>query len=177
MMKKKSFKIAFCGIMAALSTVLLSLTGMIPALTYAAPLYVSILLIPVLVETGKGGAWCVWAATCILTFLLSPDKEAVAFYVFLGYYPIIKSGFDKISAKPLRVILKLAFFSASIAVMYLLLIYLFRLDSVIKDFDAAVWINVGSCAFLAGIMMVFDFLVARLTALYISKIRPKLKIR
>ena len=163
--------------MAALSVALLSLTGVIPVLTYAAPLYVSFLLIPVLVETGTGGAISVWLVTCILTFLLSPDKEAVAFYVFLGYYPVIKPAFDRIPVKGLRIPAKLAFFLVSIGAMYLLLIYLFRLESVIADFRAALWLNIGACFFLAGIMMLVDVLIGRLQILYVKKLRPKLKLK
>ena len=175
---KKSFKVAFCGVMSALGVALLSLAGLIPILTYAAPMYVGLLIIPSMIEGGNAGAWCVWFVTGVLSALISPDKEATAFYLFVGYYPIVKSAFDKIKLKPVRIAVKLAFFTASIVVMYLLLIYLLRLESVIEEFrEASMIINISGIVIMIAVMMVFDLLIDRMRILYVKKIRPKLRLR
>ena len=53
---------------------------------------------------------------------MSPDKEAAAVFVFLGYYPIIKPTFDR---SKLRWLYKIGYFNIVILSMYWLLINLF----------------------------------------------------
>ena len=173
--KNQAFKVAFCGVMAALGTTLLSITGIIPIMTYAAPIYVSALLIAVMTEVGTGGAWATWFVTSVLTLLLSPDKEAAAFYIFIGYYPMVKKHFDSIKSKALRFIVKLLFFIASLAAMYVVLIYAVGMESVIQDFkETALWANAAMFAVMVCILMVYDNLIEKLSVIYMKKLRPKL---
>ena len=69
-------KLAFCGVMAALSTVLLFLTGVAPVATLALPAIAGCLLIPVVVEAGLPWAFGVYGVCSVLSFLLAPDREA-----------------------------------------------------------------------------------------------------
>ena len=84
--------------------------GLIPVLTYCSPLIASLFLIPILREFGKGRAWMTWAVTAALSAILCADKEAAFFYIFLGFYPILKPSFDKLG-KP-GWIAKLLYFAA-----------------------------------------------------------------
>ena len=78
-------KLAFCGVMAALSTVLLFLTGVAPVATLALPAIAGCLLIPVVVEAGLPWAFGVYGVCSVLSFLLAPDREAFLFYLlFFG---------------------------------------------------------------------------------------------
>ena len=52
---KNSMRVAFCGVIAALSTVLFLLTGVVPVATIALPAIAGCLLIPVVVEVGLAG--------------------------------------------------------------------------------------------------------------------------
>ena len=81
-------KVAFCGIVAALSAVLMFLTGLVPVATLAIPAIAGCLLIPVVVESGLSWGFGVYAVCSVLSFLLAADREAALFYVlFFGYYP------------------------------------------------------------------------------------------
>ena len=64
-------KLAFCGVMAALSTVLLFLTGVAPVATLALPAIAGCLLIPVVVEAGLPWAFGVYGVCSVLSFLLA----------------------------------------------------------------------------------------------------------
>ena len=75
-MKRQSYAIAFCALMAALGAALMTTGGLIPIATYCSPLLAGLLLLPVLVEFGVREAWMVWAVTAALSLILSPDKEA-----------------------------------------------------------------------------------------------------
>ena len=57
-LQKPTFRIAFCGISAALGVVLMMITSLIPVGTYALPCFAGILLLAVLIE--YGAKWCVF---------------------------------------------------------------------------------------------------------------------
>jgi hypothetical protein len=124
--------IALGGVMAALAVVIMCMGGVIPVATYVCPVLCSMILAVVLRLTGRRIAWTWYVAVALLSVLLGPDKEAAAVFVFLGYYPIVKPWLDQ---RKVPFLWKLALFNLSIGVMYALLIYLFRLEQVIRDFS------------------------------------------
>ena len=162
--------------MAALGVVFMFAGGFFGVMTYASPLLAAVCLIPVMREFGKGWAWLCWFATAVLSALLTADKEAAFFYIFVGYYPMIRPFFNRIGPKIPRVLVKLAFFTASVAVMYLLLLFVLRLDQVVSDFG-----NTGRTAWLALngvlvlILLLYDAGLKVCGAFYEKKLRPRLK--
>ena len=123
---------ALGGVMAALAVVIMCLGGIIPVATYICPALCALLLSIVLRLTDGRIAWAWYAAVSLLSLLLGPDKEAAAVFVFLGYYPIIKPWVDQ---RKLPFLWKLGIFNVSILVLYALLLYLFKLDQVVREFQ------------------------------------------
>lgn len=120
------------GITAALAVVILCLGGLVPLATYVLPMICCILLQLILPTLGTKGGWVWYCAVSILALLLCPDKEAAATMVFLGYYPLLKPHF----APNLWGILgKLLLFNASILLMYAMLIHLFGMAAIGKEFQ------------------------------------------
>ena len=117
--------------MAALAVVIMCMGGIIPVATYVCPMLCALLLAVVLRLTGRRIAWAWYAAVSVLSLLLGPDKEAAAVFVFLGYYPILKPWLD---GRKVPIFWKLAVFNLSIGTLYALLLYLFRLEQVVRDF-------------------------------------------
>ena len=75
MRKTESQKIALCGVLGALSVVLLLLGSALQIGTYAAPMLAAFLLIPVLDEYGPKYALLLYATVSILSVLLVPELE------------------------------------------------------------------------------------------------------
>ena len=99
---KNSMKLALCGVMAALSTVLLFLTGAAPVATLALPAIAGCLLIPVVVEVGLPWAFGVYGVCSVLGVFLAPDRQALLFYVlFFGHYPALFAVLGRIAGHPL----------------------------------------------------------------------------
>ena len=93
---KNSMKLALCGMMAALSTVLLFLTGAAPVATLALPAIAGCLLIPVVVEVGLPWAFGVYGVCSVLGVFLAPDRQALLFYVlFFGHYPALQQAMQE----------------------------------------------------------------------------------
>lgn len=121
---KSSVKVAFCGVLAALSTVVMFLTGVIPTATIALPALAGCFLIPVVAELGKRWGLGVYLVCAALSFLLAPDREAALIYVlFFGYYPVLLPVLGRIRSKALCWAAKLAVFNAAVVLETALSIY------------------------------------------------------
>lgn len=161
MVRNDAKSMAFSGVMAALAVVIMCMGGIIPIATYICPMLCAMLLAVVLQFVGRRLAWTWYVAVSLLSLLLGPDKEAAAVFVFLGYYPIIKPWVDK---RKLPVLWKLVIFNVSVVILYTLLLYLFRLEQVVRDFqDFGLVLTL--IALLLGNVTLFmlDFLLSRLT--------------
>lgn len=124
--------IALGGIMAALAVVIMSLGGLIPVATYVCPMLCAIILNIVVKMCGSRIAWAWYGAVSLLSLLLGPDKEAAAVFLFIGYYPIIKPKMDRL---PGRWLWKAVLFNCAVLVMYALLLRVFGMDQLAKEFD------------------------------------------
>ena len=165
----QSRKMALCGMMAALSVVILCLGGMIPLATFACPMLAMLCLIPAVCGYGTGTALLLYGAASILALLLGPDKEIALLYVFLGWYPGVRPRLG-IIPRSVRWAVKSALFTLAVVAMYALVLHLFRLEAVVEEFSeysaamTAVLLMMGNITFL-----LFDRAMARMTYLYQKK--------
>ena len=168
--------IAFCGMMVALATVMMFTGGLIPVLTYCAPMIAGVILLPVLLECGKKAAWTAYAAVALITLFVGIDKEAAFFFLFLGYYPVVKWDIDRLRHKPLRVLIKLLVFNVSVALMYVLLGLLLNMNALIEEFTQMGAVLLAAfVVILNACMLLYDRLLAPMVYLYVNKIAPKLR--
>jgi len=173
--RQQSSKIAFCGLMVALSVSLMLSGGLIPVATYCVPMFCGILLLPILMEFGKKTAWTAFTATTLITLLMDTDKEAAFFYLFFGYYPLLKWDIERIKSKRLRLSCKLLVFNASVALMYAFLAFMLNMQALIEEFS-----QMGSVVLILFIlifnlcMLLYDRLLFPLVLLYVNRIQPKL---
>ena len=136
--------------MAALAVVIMSLGGLIPIATFVCPMLCMLLLRFVLTLCPRRIGWAWYGAVAILGMLMSPDKEAAAVFVALGYYPILKPRLDKMKY---GVVLKFLLFNVVILLMYAVLIYVMGLAQIAAEFAemgiimAAVTLVLGNVAF------------------------------
>ena len=171
---RNSRSMALCGLTAALSIVILLLCGLIPLATFACPMLAMVCLIPVLRECGPRLTLAVYAAVSILAVLFVPDKELALFYVFLGYYPALRPALCRIPGRLLSAAAKCGLFSAAMAVMYLLLLYLFRLEAVVEEFASYTPLFVAGLLVLGNVtFLLFDRDLAQLSLLYEVKLRRR----
>jgi len=174
--RKESRKIAFCGLMVALSVALMLSGGLIPIATYCAPMACGLLLLPILLESGKKSAWTAYIAVSLITLLLSTDKEAAFFYLFLGHYPLLKWEIERIKNKVLRLPCKLLFFNSSIIAMYLILGFLLNMQALVQEFtQMGTMLLIVFLIMLNACMLLYDRLLFPMIYLYVNKIKPRLR--
>ena len=169
MRKTESQKIALCGVLSALSVVVLLVGNVLQIGTYAAPMLASFLLIPVLEDYGKKYALLLYAVVSLLSLFLVPDKELVLFYVLvLGYYPVLRVRLNNIRRAVLRWMAKFGCFNAAVVVMYALLIVVLAPPEGTPMLLAL--LALGNLSF-----WLCDRALTAITPLYRQRIAPRLK--
>ena len=173
-MRAQSRRAALCGVLCALAEVVLLLGGLIPAALYACPILAMVALLPAREECGVRFALVSWAAVGLLALLLCPDKELAGVYLALGWYPPLQERFEAIRPKGLRAAAKLFVFLLCVLGLYAALIWLFQLESVVRETAEATpllllaLLGTGCVTFLLT-----DVLLRRFTVLWRRKLRGR----
>ena len=174
MVMRKTLAVAFCGVIAALGTVLMLLAGVVQIATLALPAIAGVLLIAIVLELGPKWAWGAYAVISILSLLLAAEKEAaLMFILFFGYYPILKASLDRIRKKWLSWIAKLLVFNAAMIADYFLAVYLLQIPQ--EDF-MLFGVSIPLLLLLLGnvVFVIYDYALFGLVVMYCRRIRDKL---
>ena len=129
---RKAYPVALGGVLAALAIVIMTLGGLIPIATYVCPMLCSLMLLAVRLSCGDRIGWAWYGAVCVLSLLLSPDKEAAAVFVVLGYYPIVQPKLEKL---PLQFLWKALLFNIASALLYAALMFVFGIEQLVAEFQ------------------------------------------
>lgn len=166
-MRQKTHELALAGMFCALAAALLWLSGVLPLSTFFWPILASCTLLPVREGCRKSYAWSCFVCSALLGLLLCADREAALIYCFLGYYPLLKGFFDSIGSKALRLSAKAGLCAATMGTMYLLLIFVFQLDTVVREVrSTAPWLLAAACVLGLALFLVYDLLLLRVTRIY-----------
>lgn len=148
MRKTAAGKIALGGILAALAMVIMCLVGIIPVATFVCPALCTFLCSIVYRLCERRVAWAWYGTVSVLAALMGPDKEAAAVFLFLGYYPIIKSWFDK---RSFSFVFKLAYFNTVVVCMYALLISALGMQQIAREYMELGYIGLGAFVILGNV--------------------------
>ncbi|MEE1282655.1 MAG: hypothetical protein UHK60_10495 [Acutalibacteraceae bacterium] len=174
-MKKKTFNIALSGVISALGVAIMMITAIVPTATYAMPAMAGLIAIVIVIEINKKYALASYLVVSVLSLLLAPDKEAVAFYIlFFGYYPIYKQVIEsKIKFQWLQWLLKISVFTVSAVAVYYIAIFILGVPA---DEFVLFGVNLPLLFLLAGIVVfiIFDYAMSNVIATYVTKFRKKL---
>ena len=166
-MAKKTHELALCGVLCALAVAFLWLSGVLPLSTYIWPILASAALLPAHEECRASYAWSCFAAAAILGLLLCADKEAALVFCFLGYYPLLKPKFDAISSRALRFLAKLGLCTVTMGLMYVLILFVFKLPAVVQEFsETAPWLLAATVLLGLLLFLVYDLLIDRFGIVY-----------
>lgn len=170
---KKSKRIALCGMLSALSLVIM-LVAYFPYLTYTLPALAGVLFAIVMVEIGTKWAWGSFVTTAILALLLCEKEAAVLFVAFFGYYPILKANLERISIKIVEYIAKFFLFNVAVVAAYLVIIYVFSIPienmGQFGQYTLLILLGMGNVVFI-----IYDFALSTAYQEYMVKLHPKVK--
>lgn len=170
-----SFNIAYCGIIVALSTVIM-IAALIPSLTYLLPAVSGICIWTVSEQLNRKWSFLAYAASALLCFMLIPEIEADLYYLFFfGYFPLIKEPIERLRPKPLAFIAKLAVFNGSAVTAFLILSQIMNLEQILEGLegfgDMAVYVLWGAANIA---YLVYDFCLSNLFFAFRKWLKPKI---
>lgn len=117
---KKAKITAVCGMVTALSVVIMLASTVLSVLMYVLPIITSLGVLFVISFADKKWAFCVYLATAVLSMILLTDKEtALTYTMFFGYYPLIKTALEKLPRVLSRVMKTIIFNGAAVSIGFL----------------------------------------------------------
>lgn len=164
---KQSKTIAMCGVMAALSVIVMLLGAALGLGMYLSPMIAGICLIPVGGKYGKKYHVILWLAVSLLSFMLVPNmEENLMFLCLFGCYPIIRPYFQKLPSI-LKTAVKLLYFNVVFIGLEVLILTVL-VPETIGTIMMIILIVLGNLTFVC-----YDFVLPhmeRLLAKYLGKI-------
>lgn len=174
---KKAKKTALCGMLIALSVVLMATTTIVPVAMYIMPILTGVIVILVHRAMSVKYALGVYIATSVLCLLLITDKEAALTYtLFFGYYPIIKGKLEKLPRLATWIV-KFIIFNCGAVLIGVLSVYLFGVSgeeySDLGRFTIPILLSLANVVFLMYDVSLTknDILVERVSAKISKKLR------
>ena len=170
---RNNTKIAFCGIMAALSVVCM-LLSYFPYFTYAAPGVASLFVMISLIETDKKWATGVYIASALLILIFAENESRFIYLLFFGHYPILKAIFDGRFKGIILWTLKIVTFNLCVVAIYYITSALigFSLEefSVFGKYGVAIIVLL-----LNAVFVVYDIALSRMAFFYINRFHSLVK--
>ena len=169
---RQASRVAFGGMLAAVSLVLMLLTRAVPFSEMALPGVAGVRLIFAVMEMGAGWARVIYAAVSLLSLLVAFENGAALYYIlFFGLYPIVKNYVERIPLRPAQLAAKLVICNVCAAAVYFATVKLFGVPGLVGRYGAVpVLIAVNAVFFL------YDYALSRLVVLYVYKIRKMLHL-
>lgn len=159
------------GLSAAAGVVVLYLCCILPWGRLALLCVSTIGVIFVRMSCSCGWAVGCYAVTAALGLLLLPEKApALAYALFLGYYPLIRLRLERVASPAVRIGLKLAAFNAAAALIWLAFRAVF----------SGLLSGVGLSAFLLwiaanGVFLIYDYALGQMMLYYVRNLSGRFR--
>lgn len=175
-MNSTSYKVALGGIISALCLVSMFLTGVIPILSLALPMIAGTLMMIIKVEVSTGWSFLTYTAVSMLSLFVTFDKESSVMFIFLfGLYPILKTFFDKVKLKLVRVLSKLIYYNVSVTIAFQITFKLFGMEELADQMNQ--YFPHGMLVLLIAtnpVFLMYDYVLNNLIEIYYKKLKPKI---
>jgi hypothetical protein len=167
----KSRQMALCGLLTALAVVFMVLASVIGVGTFAGPLLAMIALLPLLEEYGSKTALAAYAAAAILGFLIAPELELSLVFAAFGWYPVLRPKLNRLTSRPVRLLIKVVICVAVILMLYGVLLDLLGMTADLAN--AAPLLNLFLLILGVFTFLLMDLALERATFLWRKKFRKQ----
>ena len=167
---KQTRIVALCGMVSALSVVVLALGAMLGIGMYAAPMIAGLCLLPIRREAGWRGQMMVWLAVSLISFMLISEVEQNLMYLCLfGLYPILYPFFQRLP-KGIRIAGKMLFMNAVTIAVEALVVLVLVPETMGLWMGIALMVIGNAVFFLYDRMLpVFDAILSRYLRAFLSR--------
>lgn len=168
-MKESTKRLARLSLLTALGVGFLCLASVLPSAQLAVIALAGFTSAVALMMYSAPWAAAVYAVTAVLSLLIVPEKGcAILFDAFFGYYPILKSYFERLHDRRLGWITKLALYTAAFFLLWFIGTELFLGSAELLPWYI-LW-PLGGIAFV-----IYDICLSFLIRIYIEKISGYIK--
>ena len=165
----KTRRLALCSLFSALGVIILYMGSLIEVLDLSMAVVASLLVIVAVIELGGLYPWLIYAVTSLLAFLLLPNKFIVLVYAaFAGFYPILKSKFERIKGLVCALLKRGVFNLCLLAMLGVARLFVIPFETKYGLIITAVILNL--------LFVLYDYALTRLITAYLLKWRKMLKI-
>ena len=163
---KKSVKITFTAIVAAIISVLMA-ASLIPNITFAVPAVAGLLMISVFAELGAVWGFSAFIVSAVTSFFMSDKTSWLLFVCFFGFYPVLKPVIEKIKKPTFEWALKFVLFNLSAFVCY-------GIEVLIIGLKLETWLLAAAWALGNIAFVLYDIAVSRIAAFYYLRLHSKI---
>lgn len=167
---KKTKAVATCGLLTALSVVLMLIGHIIDIGLYAAPMLAGLCLLPVGRNYGVRYQITVWLAISVLSFILVPNiEENLTFLLIFGLYPILRDRFSRLG-KVIGTLVKFLYFNVIFTAIEMLMLFVIAPEAI----DLPLMLLLLACGNL--MFIAYDFILPKMEYLlnrYLGKLMKK----
>ena len=169
-MKKRVKKLSLCALLCAVSVVLMLVGCFIQSLDLSAAIAAGLTVAVAMIECGMSWSVMLYATTGVMALVLLPAKTPALFYLLIGgIYPILKALVERIKKRSVVWAIKLVGFNLFYTALIAVGKFLLNINDPIFSFNIFVY-ALGNLTFI-----LYDIAFTRLAALYVTRIRRKLK--
>lgn len=164
-------RLSVSGILISLTVIVLFLATSLPINKLSLFALSSFFVAVIIIEFGAGLGWVFYFSSCLLAFIVVPNKiELIPYLLFFGAYGILKFYIEKLNKILLEYILKLAIFNAYMLVS-LLIIKKFFLDNI--NLNLPWWIIITG---VEAAFIIYDYVYTLFIQYYKEKLKKIIKI-
>lgn len=154
---------AVCGMLAALTNVLLILGSLVDVLDLSCAAAASLAVVYARIEYGAKWSAAVWLCASAVSLLLFPRSAPLLFALFAGPYPLFKA-FAERRSRVRSWVCKLAFFNLALTAILAVGLYLLGLE----DFFGFTLVVYGAGN---ALFVLYDVALTRLISVYYKRFR------
>ncbi len=123
------------------------------------------------IEYGGAAPWFIWGATSLISLIILPQKlPAVMFFVFFGFYPILKEKLERIRSRVLLWAIKIGIFNVAIFAVVAAAKWFLLLTDTYFAFELLVFVLANA------VLILYDVAMTRAISFYIFRLRRRLRI-
>ena len=168
-MKGRTRYITVTAMLTALTVVLLYISSIIPTGRIGMSAIAGLIAAAAVIECGVSAGVACFVTSSILALVLLPQKStAILYLLFFGYYPILKSLFERQKKRAVEWTLKIVLLNAALTVSYLLWRYGF-----LPDISFGAWQIILIYIFANIGFIIYDMGFSRLAFYYTTRIYKK----
>ena len=168
---KISRRVAFCGIVCALSLLWMFMT-VFPYGTVAMVALAGLMLVPAALEVGLGHGWACFGVTLALALVLVPDPSAkLLFACFFGYYPLIQLRVNLWIRPIIKWIVKFSILNTALIIAYFAAAH-WSILRTHTTLESSLWLITVIMPILNAVFFIYDMTLWHLIGFYRIRIHP-----